>query len=361
MKTLTITIEKGGTGKSLIATQFAFYAQHFFGLRVALIDLDQQQGTASTLRRSDKVKKAEVPSEDFFLRKTADVLRNSKFSDFTVFAGGYDQLVAVQDNTHKDEIEAAFVASVQALSDHFDLVIIDTNPNNDIRSQAALVACTHLVCPMQISSECLSGMQLLINRINGALPKNPDLGNGFLGILANMYQQTDYQKKGIDNFIAEVGNFMVQTEKYSFIRENGALKRDDAGNLLMCRHPEFCVLKLHEKFKEAQEQARPLWELNNSDNAFREMKQAFFAIIEQMHVGTNPANKPTEADMALFQRVSQKLGRYAGLAIRQYWMTGNNVYMPLVAPPDANALTAIRKKIPLSALGPSLATELPEV
>ena len=42
-------------------------------------------------------------------------------------------------------------------------------------------------------------------------------------------------------------------------------------------------------------------------------------------------------------------------------MTGNNVYMPLVAPPDANALTAIRKKIPLSALGPSLATELPEV
>lgn len=204
MKTLTITIEKGGTGKSLIATQFAFYAQHFFGLRVALIDLDQQQGTASTLRRSDKVKKAEVPSEDFFLRKTADVLRNSKFSDFTVFAGGYDQLVAVQDNTHKDEIEAAFVASVQALSDHFDLVIIDTNPNNDIRSQAALVACTHLVCPMQISSECLSGMQLLINRINGALPKNPDLADGFIGVLANMYQQTDYQKKGIDGFIARL-------------------------------------------------------------------------------------------------------------------------------------------------------------
>ena len=43
MKTLTITIEKGGTGKSLIATQFAFFARHFFGLRVAVIDLDQQQ------------------------------------------------------------------------------------------------------------------------------------------------------------------------------------------------------------------------------------------------------------------------------------------------------------------------------
>ena len=360
MKTLTITIEKGGTGKSLIATQFAFFARHFFGLRVAVIDLDQQQ-TAETLVRSGKARKAEVSSADFFTQKTAEVLRGNQFQDFTVFGADHRSLVSVQSNTHQDAAKDFFRASVKALEDHFDLVVIDTNPNDDIRSQAALIACTHLVSPMQISSECLAGMRILIERINGAIPKNPDLAHGFIGVLANMYQQTDYQKKGIDGFIAQLGEFMVQTWKYSFIKENGELKRDGDGNLLMCRHPEFCVLKLHDVFKIAQDKACPLWELNNSDNAFREMKQAFFAIIEQMHVGTNPANKPTEADMALFQRVSQKLGRYAGLAIRQYWMTGNNVYMPLVAPPDANALTAIRKKIPLSALGPSLATELPEV
>ena len=361
MKTLTITIEKGGTGKSLIATQFAFFALHFFGLRVAVIDLDQQQQTAETLVRSGKARKAEVSSADFFTQKTAEVLRGNQFQDFTVFGADHRSLVSVQSNTHQDAAKDFFRASVKALEDHFDLVVIDTNPNDDIRSQAALIACTHLVSPMQISSECLAGMRILIERINGAIPKNPDLAHGFIGVLANMYQQTDYQKKGIDGFIAQLGEFMVQTWKYSFIKENGELKRDGDGNLLMCRHPEFCVLKLHDVFKIAQDKACPLWELNNSDNAFREMKQAFFAIIEQMHVGTNPANKPTEADMALFQRVSQKLGRYAGLAIRQYWMTGNNVYMPLVAPPDANALTAIRKKIPLSALGPSLATELPEV
>lgn len=75
MKTLTITIEKGGTGKSLIATQFAFYAQKFFGLRVAVIDLDQQQQTAETLVRSGRTQKAEVSSADFFTQKTADVIR----------------------------------------------------------------------------------------------------------------------------------------------------------------------------------------------------------------------------------------------------------------------------------------------
>ena len=204
-------------------------------------------------------------------------------------------------------------------------------------------------------------MQILIERINGAIPKNPDLSHGFIGVLANMYQQTDYQKKGIDGFIAQLGNFMVQTWKYSFIKENGELKHDEAGNLMMCRHPEFCVLKLHDVFKIAQDKACPLWELPNSADAFREMKKAFFAIIEQMHLGTNPHSKPTDADFELFRRVSQKLGKYAGLAVRQYWMTPSPVYMPGILPTDAQALAALRAKIPLSALHLSLAEELPEV
>lgn len=361
MKTLTITIEKGGTGKSLIATQFAFFARHFFGLRVAVIDLDQQQQTAETLVRSGKARKAEVSSADFFTQKTADVLRGSQFQDFTVFGADHRSLVSVQSNTHQDAAKDFFRASVNALSDHFDLAVIDTNPNDDIRSQAALIACTHLVSPMQISSECLAGMRILIERINGAIPKNPDLAHGFIGVLANMYQQTDYQKKGIDGFIAQLGNFMVQTWKYSFIKENGELKHDEAGNLMMCRHPEFCVLKLHDVFKIAQDKACPLWELPNSADAFREMKKAFFTIIEQMHLGTNPHSKPTDADFELFRRVSQKLGKYAGLAVRQYWMTPSPVYMPGILPTDAQALAALRAKIPLSALHLSLAEELPEV
>ena len=173
MKTLTITIEKGGTGKSLIATQFAFFARHFFGLRVAVIDLDQQQQTAETLVRSGKAQKAEVSSADFFTQKTATVIMGSQFQDFTVFGADHRSLVSVQSNTHQDAAKDFFRASVNALSDHFDLAVIDTNPNDDIRSQAALIACTHLVSPMQISSECLAGMRILIERINGAIPKKP--------------------------------------------------------------------------------------------------------------------------------------------------------------------------------------------
>lgn len=358
MKTLTITIEKGGTGKSLIATQFAFFARHFFGLRVAVIDLDQQQQTAETLVRSGKAQKADVSSADFFTQKTATVIMGSQFQDFTVFGADHRSLVSVQSNTHQDAAKDFFRASVNALSDHFDLVVIDTNPNDDIRSQAALIACTHLVSPMQISSECLSGMQLLINRINAAKLKNPGLN--FIGVLANMFQSTDYQKKGIGEFIAQIGGFMVQTENYSFIKEGGQRKRDADGNLLMCRHPEFCVLRLHDVFKMAQDRACPVWDLGRkAADALREIKMAFFPIIEQMRIDNAP--KITDDDKSLIAMVSQKIGKYADFAIRQYWMTESPVYMPLIAPPAANALLHLREKLPLSVLDLSLASELPEV
>ena len=40
MKILTIANEKGGVGKTFLATQYAFYCALQMGLRVLVIDLD---------------------------------------------------------------------------------------------------------------------------------------------------------------------------------------------------------------------------------------------------------------------------------------------------------------------------------
>ena len=49
MKILTIANEKGGVGKTLIAVQFAYYCAQKFGLRVGLIDFDQQSNSTTAL------------------------------------------------------------------------------------------------------------------------------------------------------------------------------------------------------------------------------------------------------------------------------------------------------------------------
>lgn len=49
MKRLAIMNEKGGVGKSMVACQFAFYAALKRGLRVLVLDFDQQGNTTNTL------------------------------------------------------------------------------------------------------------------------------------------------------------------------------------------------------------------------------------------------------------------------------------------------------------------------
>ena len=52
MKTLAIINEKGGVGKSFIATQFALYCRFKLGNRVLVVDLDQQRNTSDILINS---------------------------------------------------------------------------------------------------------------------------------------------------------------------------------------------------------------------------------------------------------------------------------------------------------------------
>lgn len=52
MKTLAIINEKGGVGKSFIATQFALFCRFKLGNRVLVVDLDQQRNTSDILINS---------------------------------------------------------------------------------------------------------------------------------------------------------------------------------------------------------------------------------------------------------------------------------------------------------------------
>lgn len=369
MKVLTVANQKGGVGKTYISTQFAFYAHDRCGLRTAVIDVDAQHNTTNLLLRSNqngskRVKQSEISSAKFFSPKTQEKLKSpapGDFSDFTVFASNRKELLAVQLNTHQDTEEDAFIASVKALNEHFDIVIIDTAPNEDIRSQSALGACTHVLAPLQISSECLDGMQDFMDMINEAAPRNPDILDGFLGIIPNMFQQSNYQKKGIGEFIIQIGNLMLQTDNFFFLQdESGQLKRDEAGNLLMGKKHEFSVLSLHDTCKVAQDKAIPVWEVQNyATPASREAKQAFWTIIERMA----PDRKPVlnQAEINALMQARNKIGKFADLAIRQFWMTDDQAYLPGVAVTSAQTIRDLRMKIPVSFLNLSLANQVPEI
>ena len=88
MKILTVANEKGGVGKTFFSTQFAFYCALKFGLRVALIDLDQQANASRCLAIKDYAVKADVKSADLLLG-TADI---KHFTDKLVYFEADDRL-----------------------------------------------------------------------------------------------------------------------------------------------------------------------------------------------------------------------------------------------------------------------------
>ena len=56
MKTLAIINEKGGVGKSFIATQFALFCRFKLGNRVLVVDLDQREFPAVSYSRRQEAR-----------------------------------------------------------------------------------------------------------------------------------------------------------------------------------------------------------------------------------------------------------------------------------------------------------------
>ncbi len=165
MKILTVANEKGGVGKTFLVTQYAFYCALQMGLRVAVIDLDQQANATTCLTEQNFAKKHELSSFDLIAQDLSEQLSDENFtkeleaSGFWLF--GADNRLALLER-QGDEAHSLFVSAFEknlnALSSSFDVCIIDTNPSPDIRSNLGLLVCTHLIAPIQLNKEAIDGI-----------------------------------------------------------------------------------------------------------------------------------------------------------------------------------------------------------
>lgn len=197
MKTLVFANQKGGVGKSALATQFALYLRRL-GLSVVVVDLDHQQNSSRPLKRCDDIKIAGFTASQWFEGPEHIGLPDGPF----VLVGGDERLSSLERQaTRHNHFVSRFRNALAAL-DGFDICIIDTNPNPDIRYASALIAATHLIAPIQLNQEAIDGIAALfgherygVHRVQSIL--NPNLK--FVGIVPNMVEPTPFQRS---NFLA---------------------------------------------------------------------------------------------------------------------------------------------------------------
>jgi len=276
MKTLVLCNQKGGVGKSAVATLLAHHLTQQ-GRRILAIDLDHQGNFTKPLRLSGRAATSGVTA-DALLTGTPPPLPARPFvlvpADRALL--GLERQPAL--HTPFARHFRAFLAAVDAA---FDVCVIDTNPNPDIRVIAALASADFVLSPIQLNQEAMDGVGGLINHDRVGLRKikavlNPKLA--LIGLLPTMVEPTPFQK----------ANFLQVVQQY---------------HPLMIRIGDgpgaFASIPRRSSIAEAQAEGAVLWEMKKTAarDAWREIEPSL-ARIAGIVTGTAPLTARTEADHA---------------------------------------------------------------
>lgn len=202
MLTVVFSNQKGGTGKTTLSVLYAMWLQERQGRRVCFVDLDSQANASKTLRSFDSGISA------------ADLLKSGTFAVSTVepaslrlFAG--DATLVDVDRGRPEVVIPAMRASLARLASGFDACVIDTPPALGLRMSAALIAGTHVVCPIELEEYSIDGVTAMLKTIFGVRQRyNPGLR--LVGIVANRFNSHSVrQKEALVHLIATYSAFMV--------------------------------------------------------------------------------------------------------------------------------------------------------
>jgi chromosome partitioning protein len=274
MKTLVLANQKGGVGKSAVATLLAHHLAQT-GRRVLAIDLDHQGNLTSPLNRSRRPSVAGITSD----RLLTESVRLTPSSSFVLVPSERALLTLERQPQHHNDFARNLRSFLAAMDAHFDACLIDTNPNPDIRVIAALVSADFVLSPIQLNLEAMDGIGGLLNHERVGLRKikavlNPKLH--LIGLLPTMVEPTPFQRS---NFVQ-----IVQRYHPLLIRIG-----DGPG--------AFASIPRRSAVAEAQANAEVLWEMKKTAarEAWREIEPSLRTIAaivtgEPATAQTNEAN-----------------------------------------------------------------------
>ena len=202
MKTVVVSNQKGGVGKSTLTVLLAHWLVDKRRERVAVIDLDHQANASKVLAQFD----GGVPAG--MLLRPAEVGAGPDDGAQLVLFAATKPLVDVERH-RPDVVFPAFRMQVEALTRRFDRVLIDTPPSLGIRMGAALYAAEGVVCPIELEEFSLDGVTDMLKTVYGMRQKhNPSLR--LAGLIANRFNPHSLrQKHALADLINGYAEFVV--------------------------------------------------------------------------------------------------------------------------------------------------------
>ncbi len=302
MKTLVVSINKGGVGKTTLVSQLGRYA-HQLGLRTLLIDLDDQGNLTRSLERQGSATRfSKTVTEILFEPVDVTDLGHSAFCILAADGGltkavvETSQLKATHQGVERERATIAhqhFSEFLKQVSPHYDLCLIDGPPALDIRVMMALALADYAVCPIQLAQESIEGMSHTLNGPRGILRIKGTVNNKleFLGFLPNMVESTPRQKDAL----LELGEMLG----HHFLR-------DDEGRIVL--------IPLRQSIRDAQGQGLSLATLARSNTQARDtwgkLRRIFDQILDRMELHSKiEAIREMRIEAQRIEKAQQRLAR----------------------------------------------------
>jgi chromosome partitioning protein len=262
MKTTVLANQKGGVGKSAVAVQLAYFFNLVMRKRVLVIDFDHQRNSSKALRTGGIATVSQMPASRLLTHSVSGV----EDAEFVLVAADNAELLKMEKQADRHNSFASNLqAFLQAVDADFDVCIIDTNPNPDIRQLSSLVVSDFVLSPLQLNQEAIDGIGDLLNNDTIGIRKikaaiNPKLE--LIGILPNLVEPTPFQR---DNFRELSTHF---------------------AKLLIPLGAGFAAIKKTTAIPEAQALGLPVWKLGKTTGreAWSQMKPVFEQIAAKMEV-----------------------------------------------------------------------------
>lgn len=193
MKTIAITNQKGGVGKTTTAINLSFYLAKNHGARVLLIDFDPQGNASSGL----DIDKLSLRSADNLqgLPTMLDVISGESSLVDAIQATNFKNLSVAPSTPQLADAEVGLSTvsnrftrlrdALRTVSDDYDIAVIDSPPSLSLLTLNVLAAADSVLLPVQAEFYALEGLTQLLETMKLVRQTiNPVLE--LLGVLVTM-------------------------------------------------------------------------------------------------------------------------------------------------------------------------------
>jgi chromosome partitioning protein len=204
MRTITLSNNKGGSGKTTTTVSLAS-ALGECGLRVLVVDLDPQ-GSATTWLggRESSIGLVEFSAGGI---RVAELVKSSTAPGVDLVPTSPSLVPSGHESENRTGL--AIVRAFRRLPDYWDLILVDTPPTLGYLSLAPLVACDHVVIPVEAHALAMPGVASVMASIERAqLQINPRVE--LLGIVACRVNPTSHVRDIVGLLRARFGSVVLE-------------------------------------------------------------------------------------------------------------------------------------------------------